>query len=427
MLPSAFIGIDVGTSGCRAIAIDSQENKIASAQISLLSSTGDSLCSEQDPNDHWQAVRTILKQLVQQCLTHQIEAIAVDATSGSILLTDKDGEPLTAVLMYNDARAVVASNEIAAIAPTESGAHGATSGLAKLIYLNDKFKHTAHLLHQADWINYKLGAPLGISDENNALKTGYDPIQRKWPEWIKELVDINLLPQVVEPGSVIGRLSAELTAELSLSTSPKLIAGTTDSIAALLATGAKKPGDAVTSLGSTLVLKLISKQPVFKPEQGIYSHRLGKYWLVGGASNTGGAVLKHFFTAEQLTSLSTQIDFSEQTPDYYPLLTTGERFPFYDLNKQAVMSPRPENDSLFLYGLLTGIANIEAQGYQCLVNAGAQLLHSIRTVGCGAKNSVWQTIRQRHLHTILLPTTHTEAAYGAALLAKGINFNGDNN
>jgi sugar (pentulose or hexulose) kinase len=65
--------------------------------------------------------------------------------------------------------------------------------------------------------------------------------------------------------------------------------GTTDSIAAFLASGANKAGQAVTSLGSTLAIKLISKVPVDDSEKGIYSHRLDDTWLVGGASNVGCA------------------------------------------------------------------------------------------------------------------------------------------
>ena len=74
-----------------------------------------------------------------------------------------------------------------------------------------------------------------------------------------------------------------------------ICAGTTDGVASFIATRAAAPGDAVTSLGTTLVLKLLSDKPIFAPAQGVYSHRLGDRWLAGGASNTGGgALLAHF-------------------------------------------------------------------------------------------------------------------------------------
>ena len=93
--------------------------------------------------------------------------------------------------------------------PPDSAARGAGSSLAKLLYLRSKLQVTDYLaLHQADWLAGKLSGRFGISDENNALKTGYDPLQRCWPEWLAALsVSTSQLPEVVAPGSVIGTAS----------------------------------------------------------------------------------------------------------------------------------------------------------------------------------------------------------------------------
>ncbi|MDC9724519.1 MAG: FGGY-family carbohydrate kinase [Gammaproteobacteria bacterium] len=419
MADNAYIGIDLGTSGCRAIAIDQQQNIIARSQCALTLSHDNSPISEQDPDAHWQIVKHVLSELIPHCQHYEVKAIAVDATSGSILITNKQGQPLTPILMYNDARAVEQSQHIADVAPAESAAHGASSGLAKLAYLqqNHSFPSHGHLLHQADWINFKLGAPLGVSDENNALKTGYDPITRQWPEWINSIAVRSQLPDVVSPGHLIGTLSDELCTQFNLTSAPNIVAGTTDSIAALLATGANHIGDAVTSLGSTLVVKLISDMPIFLPENGVYSHRLGDQWLVGGASNTGGAVLKHFFNSGELQRLSQLISLENKAPDYYPLLSKGERFPINNPELEPRLSPRSTNDVEFLHGMLKGIASIERQAYQRLEQAGAPAISSIRTVGGGAVNKVWQAIRQQTIPVSFITPKHTEAAYGAACLA----------
>ncbi len=418
---NAYIGIDLGTSGCRVIAIDEQNTIIAAEQQALVIPPTIPPQSEQDPDYQWQVVLQTLTQVVSQCQNHIIQAIAVDATSGSILITDAQGRSVTPILLYNDARAVVESDLIAKIAPKESATHGPCSGLAKLLYLqqHSNIPIEAKLLHQADWINFKLGAPLGISDHNNALKTGYDPVEQCWPKWIDSLTDKSLLPKVVAPGMPIGTLSTSLCQYLKLTHTPKIIAGTTDSIAGLIATGAHKLGDAVTSLGSTLVVKLISDKPLFIAEQGIYSHRLGDNWLVGGASNTGGAVLKHYFDNQRLNVLSQQINLDKTPVDYYPLLSVGERFPVNDPHLQPKLTPRPADDAEFLHGLLTGIAKIEQQAYQCLQDAGATPLTSLRTVGGGAVNNVWHTLRQKCIGVPFITPQHTDAAYGAALLAKG--------
>lgn len=90
-------------------------------------------------------------------------------------------------------------------------------------------------------------------------------------------------------------------------------------------------------MGSTLAVKLLSSCRVEDARFGVYSHRLDDLWLVGGASNTGGAVLRQIFTDQELEQLSSKIDPSTPSPlDFYPLPATGERFPVADPS----MAPR---------------------------------------------------------------------------------------
>ena len=196
-------------------------------------------------------------------------------------------------------------------------------------------------------------------------------------------------------------------------------AGTTDSIAAFLASGAHAPGAAVTSLGSTLVLELLSQTRVDSTQYGIYSHRLGPLWLVGGASNTGGAVLRQFFSDAELDRLSQQLQPDHPSwLDYYPLSKPGERFPINDPSLQPRLEPRPSTSVEFLHGLLEAIARIEALGYQRLQELGATPVTQVDTAGGGAKNAAWTQMRSRHLHVPVRASRQTEAAYGSALLAR---------
>jgi sugar (pentulose or hexulose) kinase len=271
------------------------------------------------------------------------------------------------------------------------------------------------LLHQADWIVFRLGAPLGVSDANNALKSGYDPLAEAWPAWIEGLgLSRALLPEVVRPGTVIGTVRAGP----SLPSGAALVAGTTDGCAAFLATGAAVAGEAVSSLGSTLTVKLLSDRPVFAPDYGVYSHRLGDAWLAGGASNSGGAVLARFFDPPALAELSARIDpVRESGLDYYPLATRGERFPIADPALPPRLSPRPADDAAFLHGLLEGIARVEALGYRRLAELGAPTVTHVLTVGGGAANRAWMAIRARVLGVRVEAAPSADAALGAARLA----------
>jgi sugar (pentulose or hexulose) kinase len=411
-----FIGIDLGTSGARAIAMEDDGGVVGETRSALT----DHGSNHRAPSVWWAAVSTALSDLTLHIDTDRVRAICVDGTSGSMLAVDQNGRPLGDALMYNDA--CDDSNileTISKLAPMTSAAHGATSGAAKTLYFQKVYPECDRVLHQADWVAGQLSGVIG-SDDNNALKTGYDPVNKCWPDWMEQAgIKRHLLPPVREPGTVLGSILPEIAAQFGLPPTTKVVAGTTDGCAAFLATGAHKPGDGVTSIGTTLILKIISEEPIFDPASGIYSHRLLGNWLAGGASNTGGGVLLDHFTASEIEQLSRKIDpETELGLDYYPLRKPGERFPIADPELQPRLDPRPDNPVDFLKAIFEGIGAVEALGYAKLKALGAAKCSNVRTVGGAAGNDALTRIRARVLKTPMTPPTHTEAAYGSAILAK---------
>ena len=410
-----FLGIDLGTSGCRVVAIDQRGRALAEL-------TADWSTENQTP-DLWWTTACKLIHSVAACLpADQIRALAVDGTSSTLLLCDKQGRPLGPVLMYHDSRARKQAETIAAIMPRDYPVHSPSSSLAKLLYLQQQpqAQQACYALHQADWINAKLCGRFGYSDENNCLKLGYDVRQRCWPDCLDMLgVRRTLLPEVVPPGTILGLIQKSLAQQLGLPPATRIVAGTTDGVAAFLASGASQPGEAVSSLGSTLVIKVLSDRYLSDWHHGIYSHRLDKLWLVGGASNCGGAVLLQYFTRQALAAMTPRLQAQQPTGlDYYPLPATGERFPVNDPDKQAVLTPRPADEVRFFQAILEGIAAVEAEGYRQLTKHGAPWPTIIRTVGGGAVNRPWMMIRQRLLQVPVTIARHQQAAFGAALLAQ---------
>ncbi|RKT42851.1 FGGY-family carbohydrate kinase [Thiocapsa rosea] len=418
----AWIGIDLGTSGCRAVAIDDAGRELACARTCLAEPLSPAPGRhEQDPELWWQAVLDTLTQLGAALPDREPVSICVDATSATLLLTTPDGEPCGPALMYNDRRALSEAAAIDRAAPTESPACGPSASLAKLLHLIGRYPQgtPALALHQADWIIGRLTGHHGVSDWNNALKLGYDAEHLRWPDWVSALIPEGIrLPQVVAPGDPIGTLDATLANRLGWRSPVQVLAGTTDSTAAVIAAGARQPGDAVTCLGSTLVLKILSERPVTASAYGIYSHRFGDAWLVGGASNSGGAVLRRYFSDTEIVSLSLGIDPKRPSGlDYYPLIGPGERFPRNDPDLAPRLSPRPSEPRDFLHALLEGIARIEAEGYARLAELGAPPPRRIASIGGGAANPTWTAMRTRILGIPVMSAEHQDAAYGAALLA----------
>jgi sugar (pentulose or hexulose) kinase len=407
------IGIDVGTSGVRAAALADDGATVGSAAVAM-ETFGDATA----PATWWTCVRAVISKLGSSCELSQVRALAVDGTSGTMLAVDRVGEPVGPARMYDEPctdEAVIRA--IAEHAPAESAARGATSALARALMMQSR-PGVRHMLHQADWISGKLSGRFDRSDWNNALKTGYDPIAARWPDWIERTgADLRKLPVVLEPGAAIGQVSAEAVG-LGVPESAIVHAGTTDGCASFLATGASEAGDGVTALGSTLVVKLLCDHPIFAPEFGIYSHRIGSKWFAGGASNTGGKVIGQFFPRDRLAELSAGLNPERPTGlNYYPLLKPGERFPINDPKLPPRLEPRPEDDATFLQAILEGVAEVEALAYRKLAELGAPPLRSVRTVGGGAANSAWTKIRERKLAAPFKPAESQEASAGVARLA----------
>ncbi|KMW56160.1 Xylulose kinase [Candidatus Rhodobacter oscarellae] len=413
-MPDLFLGLDIGTSGARAIVIDDEgvvrgECKAAMADFGV---------NHRAPDVWWQAGRAAVAGALSKVDPGRVKALSVDGTSGTMLAVDKELTPLGDGVMYNDAcRDTALIDRIGSAAPDNSAALGANSALARAVALSEI--RPAQILHQADWIASQFSGR-AVSDENNALKTGFDLMAQAWPDWIAATgIDVSLLPDVVEPGTPIGPVTATAQRAFGLPPDALVVAGTTDGCASFVATGAQQPGAGVTALGSTMTIKLLSDRPISAPQYGIYSHRIFGQWLAGGASNTGGRVLLKYFDADTIAELSGRIDPETDCPlDYYPLAEPGERFPIADPALPPRLEPRPDNDADFLCGLFDGIARIEALAYGRLKELGAPELASVRTVGGGAQNAVWTRLRARRLGVPLIAPASTEAAYGSALLAR---------
>jgi sugar (pentulose or hexulose) kinase len=405
------LGLDFGTSGARACVIDTSGRVVARANALY-------------DLDDWMSWVKALAWLVAELpksVRHRLGAIAVAGTSGTVLLTDATNRPLAPALLYNDARALAEAERITRVAPAGHVAAMPTSALAKVLWLRTQAgtARARYCTDQASWLAALLTGRPGLMDYHNALKLGYDVETLAWPDWVKSLGIASLLPRVVEPGSSLGMVPLEVAVKLDIPDDCTVRAGTTDSIAAFMAADARETGDGVTSLGSTLALKLLSTRRVEDAASGVYSHRWGRRWLAGGASNSGGAVLRQFFDDRRIASLSEKIDPSRDSGlDYYPLPAPGERFPVNDPQLAPRLSPRPEDDVRFLQGLLEGIARIEAQGYRRLAELGASPVKRVFTTGGGARNAAWTAIRARILGVPVMPARHTEAAFGAARLAQ---------
>ncbi|RFB79032.1 FGGY-family carbohydrate kinase [Methylovirgula sp. 4M-Z18] len=407
------IGLDVGTSGVRAAAL-TRDGAVVGTAATRFATEG---LEPTTPASWWHAAQASLRRLARECDLSAVQALAIDGTSGTVVAVDASGDPVGPARMYSEpcGNADILAR-IAREAPPDSAALGSSSALARVLMMQDR-PQVSRVLHQADWLLGRLTDRYDCSDENNALKTGYDPVARCWPDWVSRAgAHRHKLPDVYEPGAPVAPIGPAGLA-LGLPAALQVCAGTTDGCASFLATGAAAIGDAVTALGSTLVIKLLADKPISAPAYGIYSHRLGARWLVGGGSNTGGKVIETLFPRDRLADLTEQLRPEAPTGlHFYPLLAPGERFPINDPNLAPRLQPRPADEAAFFQAVLEGIAEVEALAYRRLHELGAPPLVSVRSVGGGADNAAWTKIRANMLKVPFAAAASQEACVGTARL-----------
>lgn len=416
-----YLGIDFGTTGVRTSVINENKEELFNYSVSIESPISKGPLVYQNPNLWWDALLKNFQFLKSKVNLEEIKRLSIDGTSGTVLITDELGKPLDHALMYNDASSVKEAEYTEVISSGHPIVSSPTNALVRAMALIKKNSFDSYkILHQADWIASKIIGEYKFSDENNALKLGYDCQNRMWPDWFEKLpIKEDSLPEILIPGQVMGTLNNQDLLSLGFSGNLEIVAGTTDSIAAFLATGASQIGEAVTSIGTTLVVKAISQKPIFNREFGIYSHRLGNRWLAGGASNVGGKIIKELF-GHRIDLLSKNLNPNKlMNLNYYPLAQKGERFPINDPNKLPVLEPKPESDFEFFQAVLEGISQVEKLSYEKIVEIGGGYPKRIFTIGGGGKNKKWNEIRKKILKVELSEPLSNEASYGVALLASG--------
>ncbi|CAB4673419.1 MAG: hypothetical protein F2653_02635 [Actinobacteria bacterium] len=390
----AFIGIDIATESTRALLVDENANVIGTANAKLAPVIrGEDGSVTQDPMSWVVAVASLIAQIQVKAAAAQVEPISlvISATSGTFTLVNDQGLAVIPAAMYNDGRA---ANPV---------------DRAIFIRKAEKLEGNLHLVHTPEFViasvlNLK---PQDIAaDWSHALKTGVDLHTQSWkPEILAQASAEKIsLPKVVAPGAKLGAIG-----------NLNIYAGMTDGCTAQISAGGAGLGSAVTTLGTTMVIKLVSNKDVAGP--GFYSHLLPKTnWLVGGASNLGGISFKEY--ARDIKGWDIKAEAHGPASFVtYPLTSKGERFPVANKDLVKVSSGNPTNEIDNYRAILEGIAFAEKLSYEILGKAGAPLTGELRTAGGGAKSPIWCKIRATVLNRPVIAQKGSGSDLGAALIA----------
>ncbi|MHB0998302.1 MAG: FGGY-family carbohydrate kinase [Armatimonadota bacterium] len=430
------IGLDIGTQGVRTLACDAEGNIAAQATEPFdITAQGRALppgYAEQNAPDWWNAASRCLRRvtgILRESGMGSIDAIAVDSTSGTIVPLDSNGAPLRPAIMYNDSRAEdesVECNTAGSELTEKLGYKFASSfALPKILWVMrhepDIYRQTACFAHAADYIVGQLTGDFKVSDTSNALKTGYDLVDHRWPDFIKSSlgIPINLLPKVVNPGDVIGTISARCADETGMPAGTPVVAGVTDGTAGFLASGAARVGDWNSTIGTTLVLRGVSRRLIKDPLGRIYCHAHPQgYWLPGGASNVGAEWITKLFHGSDLDEMNARVpNYTPSSLTVYPLARKGERLPFVKPDAEGFVIGEPQDTAELYTAYLEGVGFVERWCLELLHDLGAEVGDTVYTTGGGAKSFEWMQIRANILNKRVVRPASTECAIGTAAVA----------
>ncbi|MBC7725753.1 MAG: carbohydrate kinase [Burkholderiaceae bacterium] len=469
-----WLGVDLGTQSAKVSVVDGHGRVRAAASEQLRSRReerpGEGARHEQDPGDWVGAVRRAMAVAVGTLDAGErarIRGVAVCATSGTIAVVDGAGTPVSGGLMYDDARAGFLSAEVGAADPAPWARLGyriqPTWALPKILWLqregmlDGNTGARRHIAHQGDVLATAMTGTRVASDWSHALKSGYDLIDLEWPAAVLARLGIDpaVLPEVVAPGTELGRTTTGWQALTGLLAGTPVYAGMTDGCAAQLGSATLGIGDWHTVIGTTLVVKGVSPTIVTDDTGAVYSHRAPHdgLWLPGGASNAGAGAISFLFPGDDLAARTAAVagrftDRVDLIPTGYPITGRGERFPVVrpdasgfltvggsdvPLNRAADVAGTSHparapldgarldgarlDPDMLLAAILLGVACVERLAVDTMAAAGVPVSGTFSTSGGGTRNRWWTQLRADLLGREITIPVSSEGSIGMAILA----------
>jgi xylulokinase len=437
-----LLGIDLSTTGAKALLIDHDGRVVSSATTALNLSTPHPLWSEQDPREWWTATTNSVKQALATANAsgEDISAIGLTGQMHGLVLLDAEGEVLRPAILWNDQRCGAECDEIRArISRAElvqiTGNDALTGFTApKILWVEthepENYRRTRHILLPKDYIRYNLTGALAMDKADGSGTMLFDLRNRTWSSQILNTLNISpdWLPQTFEGHETTGEVTREAAAQTGLSQGTPVVAGGGDQSAQAIGTGVVRPGVIAVTLGTSGVVFAATELPLIEPEGRLHAfcHAVaGRWHLMGVMLSAAGSLQWYRDKLACDRSFAELVDNAAGVPAgsegliFLPYLS-GERTPHPDpLARGAWIGLTTRHDQAHLTrSILEGVAFGIKDMFCLMRDAGLGAIEEVRVSGGGAKSLLWRQILADTLAADLVTVNTTEgAAYGAALLA----------
>jgi gluconokinase len=355
------IGLDLGTSRCKAVALSTIGEVLAKASVSYELSKPHPGWVEQDPAQVWESARGCLKQLIDQRSGSKVAGLGLSGAMHSLFPVDSRGEPLSAAMTWADCRAQSQAEALRRNPETSSLVQRSGCPLqpqyfpARLIWWRetqpDIFQQAAYFVGLKDWILYRLSG-VWVMDLGMASTTGLLNIHNlQWDTQALDLAGVSSqrLPALAAPSQKVANLKLEVAHQLGLPADLPLIAGSDDGGLANLGSGATQAQQTIISVGTSGAVRLIKDQPAPDPSGKTWCYYLEEStWFSGGAINNGGLALQwvkqRLYSNQQDSQAYAQImqEVAKVPPGAGGVMVlpyfSGERSPIWDAGLSATFT-----------------------------------------------------------------------------------------
>ena len=352
---AVYLGIDIGTTSCKAVALDASGAVVATATRTYPLSTPQLGWSEQDPEDWWTAADSCAREVTSRLprLGLEVAGVGLSGQMHGLVALDDDGRVIRPAILWNDQRCADEVEQIVAAAggPQQVVAEidnrlitGFTAG--KALWLREHepeaFARMRRLLNPKDYLRWRMNGRF-VTDESEASGTGmFDVVRRQWSEAIVNAsgLDLAMMPQVVPSIAPTGPVSAEVAERWNIPAGVEVFGGGGDAVIQTLSMGIGARGDIGVTLGTAGIVAAIVDAPPDNASGRVQvscCNRPGR-WHVMGVALSGAGSLQ--WLRDALSPLADDLDFdrlvalAEQAPAgsdgllFLPYLT-GERAPHY--------------------------------------------------------------------------------------------------
>jgi xylulokinase len=437
-----LLGIDLSTTGAKALLIDVEGRVVSSATTPLTLSTPRDLWSEQDPREWWAATTNSIGQALTAAGVSgaDVESIGLTGQMHGLVVLDQERQILRPAILWNDQRCGAECDQIRARVGPErlikiTGNDALTGFTApKILWIEkhepDIYRQIQHVLLPKDYIRYKLTGTLAMDKADGSGTLLFDLGKRDWSLDILNALSIptEWLPPTFEGHETTSEVSAEAAELTKLRKGTRVVAGGGDQSAQAIGVGVVHLGTIAVTLGTSGVVFAATESPLVEPQGRLHAfcHAVaGRWHLMGVMLSAAGSLQWYRDKFAPTTNFDELVDQASQiTPGsegliFLPYLS-GERTPYPDpLARGAWIGLSARHGQAHLVrAILEGVAFGLKDIFDLMQGVGLGPIEEIRVSGGGAKSSLWRQIVADILGEDLVTVNTTEgAAFGAALLA----------